>query len=105
MLSKDFTTDDDAIPTLSAFIQLLPTGFNGSPYRQTDACVYSVVEGSGRTEIGDVVPEWGPKDTFAVPIWAQHRHIAGDEDAVLFSVSDRGLQEKIRLWREQRSHG
>ena len=98
-------TGDDAIPTLSAFMQLLPAGFNGSLYRQTDGCVYSVVEGSGRTEIGDVVLEWGPKDTFAVPIWAQHRHIARDEDVVLFSFSDRGLQEKLGLWREQRPDG
>ena len=95
-------TGDDAIPTLSAFIQLLPAGFDGRTCRQTDACVYSVVEGSGRTEIGDIVLEWGPKDTFTVPIWAQHRHIADDEDVVLFSFSDRGLQEKLGLWREQR---
>ncbi|MYJ96850.1 MAG: gentisate 1,2-dioxygenase [Proteobacteria bacterium] len=94
-------TGDDAIPTLSAFLQHLPAGFIGAPYRQTDACVYSVVEGSGRTEIGDIVLEWGPKDTFAVPIWARHRHIAGDDDVVLFSFSDRGLQEKLGLWREQ----
>ena len=99
-------TGDDAIPTLSAFIQLLPAGFRGAPYRQTDASVYSVIEGSGHTEIGDILLEWGPKDTFAVPIWAQHRHIAdGEEDVVLFSFSDRGLQEKLGLWREQRPGG
>ena len=99
-------TGDDAIPTLSAFIQLLPAGFRGAPYRQTDACVYSVIEGSGRTEIGDIVLEWGPKDTFTVPIWAQYRHFAdSEEDVVLFSFSDRGLQEKLGLWREQRPGG
>ena len=93
---------DDAILTLSAFLQLLPAGFRGAPYRQSDACVYSVVEGYGRTEIGDLVFEWGPKDSFAIPIWAQHRHICADEDAVLFSFSDRGLQEKLGLWRDER---
>ncbi len=98
-------TGNDAIPTLSTFIQLLPANFCGAPYRQTDACVYSVVEGYGRTEIGDTVFEWGPKDTFVIPIWAQHRHFAGAEDVVLFSFSDRGLQEKLGLWREQRPAG
>ncbi len=96
---------DDAIPTLSAFLQLLPKGFASAPYRQTDACVYSVVEGSGRTEIGDVTLEWGPQDTFVVPTWAEHRHIIGDEDAVVFSFSDRGVQEKLGMWREQRPGG
>lgn len=93
---------EDALPTIAAFLQLLPGGFASEPYRQTDACVYSVVEGHGRTTVGDVTLEWGPKDAFVVPTWAEHRHVVGDGDAVLFSFSDRGVQEKLGLWREQR---
>jgi len=95
-------TGDDVMPTLSAFLRLLPKGFSSEPYRQTDACVYSVVEGHGHTTVGDVTLEWGPKDAFVVPTWVEHRHFVGDEDAVLFSYSDRGVQEKLGLWREQR---
>ena len=99
-----YTTPDgeDALPTIAAFLQLLPKGFATETYRQTDACIYSVVEGRGRTTVGGVTLEWGPKDAFVVPTWAAHRHFIGDEDAVLFSFSDRGLQEKLGLWREQR---
>ena len=34
-------------PTMAAFLQLLPKGFEGKPYRQTDGAVFSVVEGHG----------------------------------------------------------
>ncbi len=98
-------TGDDAIPTISAFMQLLPGKFTSEPYRQTDACVYSVVEGSGRTKIGETTLEWGPKDAFVIPSWAEHQHFVDSEDAVLFSFSDRGIHEKLGIWREQRGGG
>ncbi len=91
------------MPTISAFMQLLPKNFSSAPYRQTDACVYSVVEGRGRTTVGKVTLEWGPKDAFVIPTWAEHQHFIDEEDAVLFSFSDRGAQEKLGVWREQRA--
>ena len=42
-------------------------------------------------------------DVFMVPAWARHSHHAS-EDAVLFSFSDRVVQEKLGLWREQRGN-
>jgi gentisate 1,2-dioxygenase len=39
---------------------------------------------------------------FMVPAWARHSHRA-NEDTVLFSFSDRVVQEKLGLWREERS--
>jgi gentisate 1,2-dioxygenase len=89
-----------AMPTIGAFIQLLPKGFRGKRYRSTDGTVYSVVEGKGRSRIGDQVFEWGPKDTFVVPSWQKVAHEA-DDDAVLFSFSDRPVQKAIGLWREE----
>ena len=90
-----------AMATMATFMQLLPQGFSGADYRATDGTVYSVVEGRGRCHIGDRVFEWGPRDTFVVPSWHVHRHEAL-EDAVLFSFSDRPVQEKLGLWREAR---
>jgi gentisate 1,2-dioxygenase len=93
---------DWAMPTIATFMQLLPNGFAGAPYRSTDGAVFSVVEGRGRTRIGDrTVFEWGPKDSFVVPSWTWYRH-ESDGDAVLFSFSDRSAQEKLGLFREQR---
>ena len=92
-----------AMPTIATFVQLLPRGFAGLPYRSTDGTVFVAVEGSGETTIGDTAFAWEPHDIFVVPSWMPHRHKATDE-AVLFSFSDRVVQEKLGLWRESRGN-
>ena len=94
-------TGGHAMPTMATFMQLLPKGFASAPYRSSDGTVFAVVEGTGRTRVGDEVFEWEAKDVFVVPNWHEHRHEA-DEDAVLFSFSDRPLQEAAGIWREAR---
>ena len=48
--------------------------------------------------------EWGPKDTFVIPCWHPHVIEADDDDAVLFSFSDKVVQQKLDIWREQRGN-
>ena len=96
-------TGDFAMPPIGTFMQLLPKGFATAPYRSTDGTVFSVVEGTGRSRIGETVFEWRPRDTFVVPSWMRVVHEA-DEDAVLFSFSDRPVQQKLDLWREDRGN-
>jgi gentisate 1,2-dioxygenase len=88
------------MPTIGAFLQLLPKGFAGDRYRQTDATLFTPVEGRGRSRVGDQVFEWGPRDLFVVPSWPPVAHEAAEE-AVLFSMSDRPAQQALGLWREQ----
>jgi gentisate 1,2-dioxygenase len=88
--------------TIAAFIQLLPKGFVTAPYRSTDATIFVAVEGRGRTRIGaDFVADWQPRDVFVVPSWQSVTHEVQDE-AVLFSFSDRPIQEALQLFREER---
>jgi len=87
------------MPTIAAFMQLLPAGFLGRKYRSTDGTVHSVVEGHGRSRVGDRVFEWGPRDVFVVPSWCPVSHEAED-DAILFSFSDRPAQKALGLWRK-----
>jgi len=90
------------LTTIAAFIQLLPKGFQTAPYRSTDATIFVAVEGRGRTRIGaDFVVDWQPRDIFVVPSWKAVVHDAADE-AVLFSFSDRPVQEALHLFREER---
>ncbi|MET0192789.1 MAG: gentisate 1,2-dioxygenase [Hyphomicrobiaceae bacterium] len=96
-------TGDHAMPTMGTFIQLLPKGFHTARYRSTDAGIFVAIEGRGRTRVGDTVLEWGPKDIFVVPSWKPVSHEA-DEESVLFSFSDRPVQEKIGVWREDRGN-
>lgn len=92
-----------AMPTIAPFLQLLPKGFKTAAYRSTDATVYVPTEGRGRTTVDGQAFEWGPKDIFVVPSWKWVTHEADDE-AVLFSYSDRVAQQKLGLFREDRGN-
>lgn len=87
------------MPTLGTFLQLLPRGFAGAPVRSTDGTVYTVVEGHGSVEVDGRRFAWAPRDVFVVPSW-QACALRADDEAVLFSFSDRPAQEALDLWRE-----
>jgi gentisate 1,2-dioxygenase len=95
-------TGGPAMPTMSAAVQLLAAGLSTAPYRATDGTVFVVVEGRGRSEIGDATFEWAENDVFVAPSWARRRHHAEGE-CVIFSFSDRAAQEKLGIWREERA--
>lgn len=89
------------MPTIASFMQLFPAGFSSAPVRSTDAAIYSVVEGSGRVHIGEESFSYDQHDVFVVPNWMDVRFDV-ERESVLFSYSDRGMQEKLSLWRERR---
>jgi gentisate 1,2-dioxygenase len=86
---------------MSAALQLLGKGVQTAPYRSTDSTVFTVVEGKGRSTVGEKSFDWEENDVFVVPSWTPHHH-AAETEAVLFSFSDRTAQEKLGLWREHR---
>ncbi|RRH90321.1 gentisate 1,2-dioxygenase [Variovorax beijingensis] len=88
------------MPTMQTYLQLLPQGFRGRGHRGTDGTVYSVVEGSGTAVISGERFAFAPQDTFVVPSWSTLR-LEASEEAVLFSFSDRPVQEAIGIQREQ----
>jgi gentisate 1,2-dioxygenase len=88
------------MPAIGAFVQLLPAGFRGAGHRSTDATVYCVVEGRGRSQIGETTFDWDDHDIFVVPSWYTVRHEAQAE-SVLFSFSDRPVQKALGIWREK----
>jgi gentisate 1,2-dioxygenase len=89
------------MPTMAAYMQLLPAGFCGQPYRSTDATVYCVREGEGVTFVGNERIEWSAGDVFVAPSWSTTSYQAS-ERSVLFSFSDRAAQKALGLWREER---
>jgi gentisate 1,2-dioxygenase len=95
-------TGNHAMCTIGTFIQLLPKGFSTSAYRATDATVFVAIEGEGASRIGDdFAVEWKKRDIFVVPSWKRVRHETAT-DSVLFSFSDRPVQEALHLYREDR---
>jgi gentisate 1,2-dioxygenase len=88
------------LPTIGTFMQLLPARFSGKRYRGTDGTVFSVVEGSGVAVVDGQEMSFEPKDVFVVPAWKTLRLHALTE-CVLFSYSDRPVQEALGLHREE----
>ncbi|MGH8680909.1 MAG: cupin domain-containing protein, partial [Burkholderiales bacterium] len=72
-------------------------------HRQNINTVYIGVEGRGYTEVGGKRIDWAPHDVFAVPTWQWHEHgNDSDQDAIVYSVSDSPVIEKLGLACEQR---
>ena len=90
-----------AMPTITTAMQLLPKGFTTSAYRSTAGTVFSVVEGCGSATVGEHSFRLLPKDLFVAPSWFPIQ-VEAETDLVLFSYSDRVIQEKLDLFREKR---
>ena len=88
--------------TLDYGAQMLRKGEATRPKRETSSTMYVVLEGKGYSEVGDKKMEWGRNDIFVVPPFNWRRHVnTGDGEAVLYTVSDSALLEKIGQYRSQ----
>lgn len=93
------------MPTMATFMQRLPAGFDGKPYRQTDGAVFSVVEGHGSVSVGrgeDVRQfDFSARDHFVIPSWHTAR-FKSERGCVLFSYSDRPVHQALGVHKEER---
>jgi gentisate 1,2-dioxygenase len=60
------------------------------------------LEGGGEVKVGEATWRFQENDIFVVPSW-QTIQLRADRDAVMFSFSDRPVQQALGLWREQRA--
>ncbi len=96
-------TGGSVLPTLSCWVQLLRPGIHTQAHRHTSSAVYHVVAGSGHTIINGRRFDWKKGDFLALPPWAWHEHgnASPTAEAILFSVTDLPVMEKLGLYREQ----
>lgn len=96
------TDGSTVFPTLSYRAQLLKNGQTTASYRHTASQYFFVLEGSGRSEIDGRTFEWGKNDFFVVPshCWRSHT-VTGPQDAILYSVTDAPVMEKLGQYRSQ----
>lgn len=87
------------MPTMSAHVRSLPAGFETGVRRSTEGAVFTVVEGDGEVEIEGETFALAERDVIVVPTWKATRWRARSK-LVLFSFSDRVVQEKLSLYRE-----
>ena len=98
-------TGGSPMPTMATFMQRLPPGFAGKPWRQTDGAVYSVVEGSATVQLSRGDKTWvfevGPRDHFVIPSW-HTAQLQSQPGCVLFSFSDRPVHQALDIHQEER---
>jgi gentisate 1,2-dioxygenase len=94
-------TGASPMPTMGAYAQLLPAGFATQPYRCTDGTVYVCLEGKGSAQIGEQTFHFAENDVFVVPPWYTLT-LNADSETVLFSFSDRPVQQALGMWREEK---
>jgi gentisate 1,2-dioxygenase len=94
-------TGASPMPTIGAFAQWLPAGFETRPLRATDGTVIVCLEGGGEVKVGDQTWCFQENDVLVVPSW-HALELRADRDALMFSFSDRPVQQALGLWREER---
>jgi gentisate 1,2-dioxygenase len=86
------------MPTITMKVHRWPAGWRNAPYRHAANTVYVVMQGHGRSKIGDSTFEWRYGDTIAAPGWNRIAHEAG-EDAIVFAMSDENLMRWSKYYR------
>ncbi|HLF71318.1 MAG TPA: cupin domain-containing protein [Dehalococcoidia bacterium] len=96
-------TGGAVLPTMACWVQLLRPGEHTQAHRQTGSAVYYVERGEGETIIEGQRFVWGKGDVVVLPSWAAHEHAntSKSADAILFSIQDTPVLEKLGLYREE----
>lgn len=94
-------TGASPLPTIGACVQALPAGFETRPVRATDGTVLLCLEGHGHVSVGNQDWAFEENDVFVVPPW-QALRLHARTDTLLFSFSDRPVQQVLGLFREER---
>jgi gentisate 1,2-dioxygenase len=95
-------TGASPMPTIGAFAQLLPEGFEGRSHRSTDGTIYVCLDGACEAILDDKTIELAPNDVLVVPSWHALR-LRTTTGAELFSFSDRPVHQALGFWREERT--
>ena len=94
-------TGGAVMPSLDCYAMRLAAGAATRARRSTWNTICLVVEGAGRSNIGDTSFAWEKHDVFTIPHWTWASHAAPSADADLFLVTDRSLFEHLDLLREE----
>lgn len=93
-------TGTDVLPTMGFTAMMLGKGQADRPPLRSCSQAFHVVQGQGRTTVNGKIIDWGPKDTFTAPVFAEITHEAAQE-AFLVRIHDRPLQDKLGYYEER----
>jgi gentisate 1,2-dioxygenase len=87
---------------MGAEVQWLRPGETTPRERRTAGAVYQVIEGRGRSRVGETWLDWEAGDTFVAPPWHRVEHQAADAPACLFQFNDEPAVRALGLWDAER---
>ena len=93
-------TGTDILPTMGFSAMMLGAGQTDAPPLRSSSAAFHVVRGRGHSLIGGTRIDWGPKDTFTAPVFAEITHHA-EEESFLLRIHDRPLQDKLGYYEER----
>jgi len=94
-------TGGPAQPFLDCLLMQLERGRPTSARRSNCSAACVVLSGKGRSQIGEQTIEWSEKDFFTIPAGNYASHEAADDDALIFTLSDRDVLRRLGLLREE----
>ena len=81
-----------------AGFQLIKPKISTKPHSHNMASIYLVVKGKGYSIVDEKKLEWESGDVFVVPANEIHYQVnTGEEDSILFDVTDSGLLESLGI--------
>ncbi|KAM0816019.1 putative Zn(2)-C6 fungal-type domain-containing protein [Seiridium cardinale] len=92
--------------TIGAYATRVAAGKASRPVQETSSNIFQVHSGKGYTEVTSPDGEqytlrWGKSDSFCIPSWYRFQIFAEDEDAYLFSFSDKPMQATLGYYRSK----
>ncbi|EIE99294.1 cupin domain-containing protein [Saccharomonospora glauca] len=98
MAEREIQLGDPALRTIALHVQQMSAGFRSATSRTTANSIFTVLRGSGETEIDGEVFSWEKGDIIAVPAWRPYRHRVS-ADAYLVRASDEPVMRAFDLLR------
>jgi gentisate 1,2-dioxygenase len=88
------------MPTITILVRRWERGWSHAPYRHRANEIHVVLQGSGRSEIGDECFDWAFGDVFTAPMGVRIRHEATDRSVVV-TLSDEALLRHCQLYERE----
>lgn len=87
-----------AMPTIGIKVHRMPAAWQGRGYRHHASSIFVVLQGRGRSQVGDSQFDWAFGDVIAAPLGVDLRH-AASEDAVVVELTDEKLMRHCAYYR------
>jgi gentisate 1,2-dioxygenase len=97
----DVATGGPVMNLIDCFLLEIPAGRRTHGYRTSSNAIAFVLEGAGRSQVGETQLAWSRNDVFTLPHEHWITHEAQECDAILFIGTDREILRRLDLLRDE----